>query len=199
MARFKLLQGQYIQNDPGTSKERTYNQGDTFDCDLELDKLYGYDKFERLGESVSQTPRRGYNPTIVDKDSVEDAAKRGFNPATSNTGQDSGEVQKQEPRTMHDKPTSQGQSNVSKAEGQPGSPVQGQTGTLQGQPQSQKGQSHPSTQPRNATEAEYFKNLSKMNVNQLREHAESEEIDLKGANTRDDILRAIRESTTTNL
>jgi hypothetical protein len=186
MPRFRISQGQYIQNDPATNKERTYFQGDIVECNIDLDKLFGYDKFERMVDT-------GRSPI-----SVEEAARRGFDPATSNTGQEQQkqepqrqeqqkqEPQKQEPRTMHSasdvssKPASQSQ-------------PQGQSHTEQSQAK------QPLANPRNATEAEYFKNLSKMNVNQLREHAESEEIDLKGANTRDDILRAIRESTTTNL
>lgn len=50
LMRFRLLNGQHVQNDPVTGKSRHYPQGSYVDSPIDLAAKFGADKFQRLHE-----------------------------------------------------------------------------------------------------------------------------------------------------
>jgi len=184
MARFKLLASQHITADPDwvpTEEEkanaaaagrplrapkRVYNAVDVVESETDLVAKFGHQKFQLIGESKKVPRTAGDAPAA--------------NPANFPGGQVSSGIPKAVPGNPDAPGLSPGQAPMKpdeavKAGGQPDAPLaEGDEG--------------------NESEADGTPDVNSMTVAELKEFADTNEIDLSGAHRRDEILKAIKKA-----
>lgn len=182
MARFKwrLHHGIHIQND-AKGVERMYRQGDVFESDLELANLNGditmSPKFERLEEvKVTLGERMPDSRGTVDE-RMQEVKRR---------GDEKSEVQKAAEKGFYSGDTPY----VDPTHTAVGVPP---THSLEKEHKDSVSQGVKGHTPAKNLQ-EYSALLDKMNVEDLRAHAAEEEVDLKNATSKDQIIRVLRTS-----
>jgi hypothetical protein len=194
MAKFRLLAGLHI-DDNGT-----HSAGQIVESDVDLVEKHGAQKFERVGGGDEGGLKSGTgNPTAGDPtpDNVlhstatfpHGQVSTGFQQTSGvnpTTGVNSGPLEEGKARETL------GQEGKGQAELPQGQKTQSQgtaaSTATPGQFPSVQGQ----TPTRN--EREYHGQLERLSVRELQAHAEEQEIDLKGASRKEDILKAIKSS-----
>jgi hypothetical protein len=202
MASYRLLAGQHID------KNGTYTAGQVVESDVDLVEKHGAQKFERVGGESGGFKSGTGNPTAGDPtpDNVLHSAATfphgqvstgfqqtsGVNPAT---GVNSGPLNEERARETL------GEEDKGQAELPQGQKTQSQTPTAPAQAPTQQagkqaiqGEQFPAVQGQSPakSEREYHGQLERLSVRELQSHAEEQEIDLKGASRKDEILKAIK-------
>lgn len=208
MAKYKLVAGQHIQNDPD-GKPHTYNPGDIVESDTDLINKLGAERFILVsGEEGDRFPSQNAAPQgqVSEGFQVTSGREKEAGPAApirAETARDAARLAAGQPeaeREARDRTQGIAQEIEKKEGNQPTG--EGQQATSQQathQPTHQPGQRQPTQgsssqeKGRSPTEQkEYHAQLDRMTIQQLKAHAEEEEIDLKGAKTRDEMLKALK-------
>lgn len=202
MGLYQVLLGQHIGPDYsqqprktrdalGNETERypskTYQPGETVDSDLDLVARFGEQKFRHVGES-SRQPRGSVTPATP----AEDQRARtfpggqvleGFQRTTSapDGRPVSGLLDPQQHAELQEKHAARIADDYEAAAPKQ-TPAQGQQRPAQAQQQQRPAQAQRLTDEQ----------LHSMTVKDLQDHAAAEEIDLKGATRKEDMIRAIR-------
>lgn len=175
MATYVVIAGQHVD------KNGTHNVGDKVESDTDLVEKFGATKFELVSgkgglKSGTGNPTPGdptpenviHNPSLGASGQVQTGFQATSGTSTSNV-QSGGASEEVIRETL-------GQED--KFAGQKPHP---QFPALKGQPPPK-------------TEKEYHAGLERLSVKDLQEHAAEEEIDLKGANRKEEIIKAIKAS-----
>lgn len=176
MAQYRLTAGQHVD------KNGTHNVGDVVDSDVDLVEKFGATKFEQVSGDKKGLKSGTGNPTPGDP-TPENVI---HNPSLGASGQVQTGFQ-----------ASSGTSSTNVQSGGASEEVIRET---LGQEDKFAGQKpHPQFpalkgQPPPKTEKEYHAGLERLSVKDLQEHAAEEEIDLKGANRKEEIIKAIKAS-----
>lgn len=197
MPWFKLLVGTHIQEDlsakpdaRGVHPERVYHAGDVFESNTDLRALNGIGmtpKFERVDvDNAPQNLRRA---------AEEPKPSRGEWPGSS-VPQPS-QYEANAPLTGDPKTHALGEPPTGRAPIGSGEQVAGASAPQRpaysgGTPGRTEGVEPPKAVSAKRDLDKDYGPLDKMSVNELREVAESEEIDLKGASKKEDIIKALR-------
>jgi hypothetical protein len=208
MAIYRLLNGQHhttevvgqTKNGAPITEEKSYIPGDLIDTQEDLLRYNGAigmsPKFEKVGESKPkprfQSPSRDPNVQVQERapstSSTSPRAAAGIegdtggveqpapSPTTTSSNMPPAEVSNEDFDEEVQEPTME--------------QLQGGGGGQQGQPQQPKQDQPP--QPRQKTLDEEYGPLEKLTVSQLQDIADEEEIELKGASKKDDIIRNLR-------
>lgn len=179
MAQYRLTAGMHVD------KNGTYNAGDVVESDVDLVEKFGATKFKLIGggegglKSGTGNPTPGdptpenviHNPSLGASGQVQTGfqSTSGSSPSGIQSGGAPEEVVRE---TLGQE--NKGQANVPAAQ----QPAQ-QFPTLKGQPPPK-------------SEREYHAALERLSVRDLQEHAAEEEIDLKGATRKEEIIKAIK-------
>jgi hypothetical protein len=198
--KYKLLAGQHVQADPdapdpkpradGTvpkKPSKTYNAGDVVESDDDLVAKHGTQKFAKVGESARSRRAKFAEVGTSAGDPAPDQVKE--NPGVFPHGQVSTGLQEQggqgtvvDVTKFHDPATQLASGDKGKVKGERGSEddAGGETESA----------SAPAASPADEDPA-YF---DAMTVVELREYAEENEVDLRGAVRKDDIVKRLKES-----
>jgi hypothetical protein len=215
MAIFRLLNGQHhttevvgkTKNDAPITEEKSYRPGDLIDTEEDLLRYNGAigmsPKFEKVGESKPkprfQSPSR--DPNFQAQERAPSTSSTSPRAAAGIEG-DTGGVEQPAPSpttTSSNMPPAEVSNEDFDEDVQEPTTEQlqgGAGGGQQGQPQQPKQDQPPKQdsppQPRQKTLDEEYGPLEKLTVSQLQDIADEEEIELKGASKKDDIIRNLR-------
>lgn len=173
MARFKVLRGKHVEDGV------IYSPGQIVDSKSDLSKLNapGAQKFEKLGEdpkkALSKQQERGRSTTPEDEEVI---------PVTFPGGQVSTGIQ----GAPVPAPVPMGYKEADQ-------PKQGTVAFVKQEKdrQQKEGGEKSTSDSGSDDDAKYQADLEKMTVPELRKHAEDEKVDLKGAHTKADIIKAL--------
>jgi hypothetical protein len=218
MAIYRLLNGQHhttevvgkTKNDAPITEEKSYRPGDLIDTEEDLLRYNGAlgmsPKFEKVGESKPkprfQSPSRDPNFQAQERapstSSTSPRAAAGIegdtggveqpapSPTTTSSNMPPAEVSDEDFDEEVQEPTTE---QLQGDGGQQSDPNAAYQTPKQGQPPKE---SSTPPQPRQKTLDEEYGPLEKLTVSQLQDIADEEEIELKGASKKDDIIRNLR-------
>lgn len=210
MPRFRLLMGTYqCDNDKG--EPVTYRPGEVIDTDIDLTQRFGAAKFQPLDKDIQTVPNDGnYNsfpggqvsegvqktvagqPLGTDQYTQEELARRmrAGEDETQQKRQGRDERKRTENLEGQDAEHLRAQKQAAELSGREADEAAGKPKAGEQEKSKEEGQKAKEEQQRKRQKPDF----DRMSLNDLNAYAAEEEIDLKGAKTRNDVLKALKSS-----